>query len=45
MVKTNRFDGFGLSFIQIARLLKRILPFSGRLLCNKFSCIESQHDS
>jgi hypothetical protein len=24
MVKTNRFDGFRFSFIQIARLLKRI---------------------
>jgi hypothetical protein len=32
MVKTNRFDGFGFSFIQIASLLKRIFPFYRRLL-------------
>jgi len=26
MVKINRFDGFGLSFIQFARILKEIYP-------------------
>jgi len=36
MVKTNRFDGFGFSFIQIAHLLKKIFPPRGRLVGQMF---------
>jgi hypothetical protein len=32
MVKTNRFGGFEFSFIQIARLLKKIFPLRRRLV-------------
>jgi hypothetical protein len=32
IVQTNRFDGFGFSFIQIARLLKKIFPPRRRLV-------------
>lgn len=32
MVKTNHFDGFGFSFIQIAAVLKKIFPLCRRLV-------------
>jgi hypothetical protein len=37
MVKVHGFDGFRFSFIQIARLLKKIFPFRGRLVLADFS--------
>ena len=44
MLKTNPFDGFKFSFIQIARLLKKIVRRCPRLVWCDFPCIFQVQD-